>query len=124
MVDVIVLALLLALIQFWLLPMLMNLSNMAYLLSSRDEPASESLMLGRTKRAAANLQERLPAFLALAILGHIQQVDMALVASLWLALRAAYVPLYVLNITHIRSIVWVVSLGCLICMAVMLLGAF
>ena len=124
MVDVIVLALLLALIQFWLLPMLMNLSNMAYLLSSRDEPASESLMLGRTKRAAANLQESLPAFLALAILGHIQQVDMALVASLWLALRAAYVPLYVLNITHIRSIVWVVSLGCLICMAVMLLGAF
>ena len=123
MVDVIVLALLLALIQFWLLPMLMNLSNMAYLLSSRDEPASESLMLGRTKRAAANLQESLPAFLALAILGHIQQVDMALVASLWLALRAAYVPLYVLNITHIRSIVWVVSLGCLICMAVMLLGA-
>ena len=123
MVDVIILALLLALIQFWVLPMLMNLSNMAYLLSSRDEPASESLMLGRTKRAAANLQESLPAFLALAILGHIQQVDMALVASLWLALRAAYVPLYVLNITHIRSIVWVVSLGCLICMAVMLLGA-
>ncbi|MEK9889900.1 MAG: hypothetical protein VW716_07865 [Gammaproteobacteria bacterium] len=25
--------------------------------------------------------------------------------------------------THIRSVVWMVSLGCLICMAVMLVGA-
>ena len=48
---------------------------------------------------------------------------MVLVASIWLALRAAYVPLYVFNVTHIRSVVWMVSLGCLICMAVMLVGA-
>ena len=32
-------------------------------------------------------------------------------------------PLYVFNVTHIRSLVWMVSLGCLICMAVMLVGA-
>ena len=123
MIDVILLALLLALIQLWLLPMMLNISNMPYLLSSRDEPADESVLLGRAKRAGANLQESLPAFLALAVLGYVNQVDMVLVASIWLALRAAYVPLYVFNVTHIRSVVWVVSLGCLICMAVMLVGA-
>jgi len=123
MIDVILLALLLALIQLWLLPMMLNISNMPYLLSSRDEPIDESALLGRAKRAGANLQESLPAFLALAVLGYVNQVDMVLVASIWLALRAAYVPLYVLNVTHIRSLVWMVSLGCLICMAVMLVGA-
>ncbi len=123
MIDVILLALLLALIQLWLLPMMLNIGNMPYLLSSRDEPIDESVLLGRAKRAGANLQESLPAFLALAVLGHVSQVDMVLVASIWLALRAAYVPLYVFNVTHIRSLVWMVSLGCLICMAVMLVGA-
>jgi len=38
MIDVILLALLLALIQLWLLPMMLNISNMPNLLSSRDEP--------------------------------------------------------------------------------------
>jgi len=123
MIDVILLTLLLALIQLWLLPMMLNISNMPYLLSSRDEPIDESVLLGRAKRAGANLQESLPAFLVLAVLGYVNQVDMVLVASIWLALRAAYVPLYVFNVTHIRSLVWMVSLGCLICMAVMLVGA-
>ena len=123
MIDVILLALLLALIQLWLLPMMLNISNMPYLLSSRDEPIDESVLLGRANRAGANLQESLPAFLALAVLGYVNEVDMVLVASIWLALRAAYVPLYVFNVTHIRSLVWMVSLGCLICMAVMLVGA-
>ena len=98
----------------------------AYMLEDpefRDEPIDESVLLGRAKRAGANLQESLPAFLALAVLGHVSQVDMVLVASIWLVLRAAYVPLYVFNVTHIRSLVWMVSLGCLICMAVMLVGA-
>jgi uncharacterized MAPEG superfamily protein len=123
MIDVILLTLLLALIQLWLLPMMLNISNLPYLLSSRDEPIDESVLLGRAKRAGANLQESLPAFLVLAVLGYVNQVDMVLVASIWLALRAAYVPLYVFNVTHIRSLVWMVSLGCLICMAVMLVGA-
>ena len=123
MIDVILLALLLALIQLWLLPMMLNISNMPYLLSSRDEPVDESILLRRAKRAGTNLQESLPAFLALAVLGYVNQVDMVLVASIWLALRAAYVPLYVFNVTHIRSVVWMVSLGCLICMTVMLVGA-
>ena len=123
MIDVIVLALVLAMIQIWLLPMLMDIRNLPYLLSSRDKPAQDSLMLARAKRSAVNLQESLPAFLALAILGLIYEVDMVLVASIWLALRAAYIPLYIFNITHIRSGVWVVATGCLICMAVMLVGA-
>jgi len=123
MIDIIVLALLLAMIQIWLLPMLMDMGNLSYLLSSRDEPAQDSVMLARAKLAAVNLQESLPAFLVLAILGLIYEVDMVLVASIWLALRAAYIPLYVFNITHIRSVVWVVATGCLICMAVMLVGA-
>ena len=71
MIDVILLALLLALIQLWLLPMMLNISNMPYLLSSRDVPVDESVLLGRAKRAGANLQESLPAFLALAVLGYV-----------------------------------------------------
>ena len=55
MIDVILLTLLLALIQLWLLPMILNISNMPYLLSSRDEPIDESILLGRAKRAGANL---------------------------------------------------------------------
>ena len=92
MIDVILLALLLALIQLWLLPMMLNISNMPYLLSSRDEPVDESVLLGRAKRAGTNLQESLPAFLALAVLGYVNQVDMVLVASIWLALESGVCP--------------------------------
>ena len=93
MIDIIVLTLLLALIQIWLLPMLLNLKNMDYLVSNRDEAVAGSVMVERVKRASANLQESLPAFLALAVLAIHQSVDLVTVATEWLALRGAYLAM-------------------------------
>jgi len=39
------------------------------------------------------------------------------VALMWLGARVLYVPCYVFNVKYVRSIVWIVSLGALICMA-------
>jgi len=122
MVDIIVLTLLLVLIQIWLLPMLINLRNTAYLLSNRDEYVPGSVTSERVKRASENLQESLPAFLALALLSIHQGLDLVSVASTWLALRGAYLALYAFGVTHIRSLVWIGSVGCLIYMALAIIG--
>ena len=122
MIDIIVLTLLLALIQIWLLPMLLSLKNMDYLVSNRDEPVAGSVVLGRVKRASANLQESLPVFLALAVLAIHQSVDLVTVASAWLALRGAYLAIYAFGIIVIRSVVWVGSVVCLVYMALTIAG--
>ena len=71
MATYIVYALLLALIQIWIIPMVLNQKNMSWMLSSRDEAADASPLLARARRASSNLQESLPAFLALALLSMI-----------------------------------------------------
>ena len=71
MTTYIVYALLLALIQIWIIPMVLNQKNMSWMLSSRDEAADASPLLARARRASSNLQESLPAFLALALLSMI-----------------------------------------------------
>lgn len=111
-------ALALTLFQLWLLPAGLNASNMAYMLSSRDEPPPQTLVHQRTTRAGANLMESLPAFLALCLLAIIQQVDLTQVAGAWLLLRVVYIPCYLFNILYVRSLVWLGSLACLIYMAV------
>jgi len=122
MIDIIILTLLLVLIQIWLLPMLLNLKNLDFLLSNRDEPVAGSVMLERVNRASANLQESLPAFLALALLAIHLELDLVSVASVWLALRGAYLALYAFGVTYIRSLVWVASVACLINMAMVIIG--
>ena len=76
----------------------------------------------RVKRASENLQESLPAFLALALLAIHLGLDLVSVASIWLALRGAYLALYAFGVTHIRSVVWVGSVACLINMALAIIG--
>ena len=124
MIDIIILTLLLVLIQIWLLPMLLNLNlkNLDFLLSNRDGPVAGSVMLERVNRASVNLQESLPAFLALALLAIHLELDLVSVASVWLALRGAYLALYAFGVTHIRSVVWVASVACLINMAMVIIG--
>ena len=122
MIDIIVLTLLLALIQIWILPALLNLKNTAYLLSNRDEPMPGSITGERVKRASENLQESLPAFLALALLAIHLGLDLVSVAYIWLALRGAYLALYAFGVTHIRSVVWIGSVACLINMALAIIG--
>ena len=123
MTTVILLALLLALVQIWLLPMLLNLKNANFLLSNRDNPPEVTSVLGRIQRASVNLQESLPAFLAMAVVAEIQGLDLTLVASVWLALRGAYVATYGFGIVGLRSLIWIGSLVCLVYMGLALAGA-
>ena len=123
MTTVILLALLLALVQIWLLPMLLNLKNANFLLSNRDNPPEVTPVLARIQRASVNLQESLPAFLAMAVVAEIQGLDLTLVASVWLALRSAYVATYGLGIVGLRSLIWIGSLVCLVYMGLALAGA-
>lgn len=117
MITIIIGALALALFQFWLLPASIDLKNLKYKISSRDEPLPETILQKRVKRAGDNLQESLAAFLALAILGVVMKVDMYNAALLWLVCRIVYVPCYMFNITYARSTIWLISIGCLIYMA-------
>lgn len=123
MTTVILLALLLALVQIWLLPMLLNLKNANFLLSNRDNPPEVTPVLARIQRASVNLQESLPAFLAMAVVAEIQGLDLTLLASVWLALRGAYVATYGLGIVGLRSLIWIGSLVCLVYMGLALAGA-
>lgn len=120
MTLMIIAALALWLCQIWLLPATMGLGDVPYLLSSRDNPPSQSQLQQRTSRAATNLQESLLAFVALSILAIIHEKDLTQVAGAWLVLRVIYIPCYLLGVTYVRSIVWTASLACLIYMAVQL----
>jgi uncharacterized MAPEG superfamily protein len=113
-------ALLLTLVQLWLLPAGFNLNNLQYMLSSRDQAPPQSILQQRVTRAGNNLQESLPAFLALCLLAMILQVDLSQAALAWLVLRVVYIPCYLFGITYVRSLVWVGSLACLVYMAAQL----
>ena len=121
MTTMIVAALALSLFQFWLLPECLNLKNMGYLISSRDDAAPEqSILMGRVTRAATNLKESMPAFLALSLLAMIQQVDLSQVAMIWLGFRVLHLLCYMFNVIYVRTLMWLGSLSCLIYMAVKL----
>ena len=122
MTLLIILALLLALVQFWIAPMVFSLDRLEYLLSNRDQnDPNESLYCARAKRAAANLQESLPAFLALGGLSMVLQVDNAALMTYWLVLRAAFAVSYIAGLIYIRTLFWLGSLACLVMMALALL---
>ena len=122
MTTLIITALGLSLFQLWILPASLNLKNMAYLISSRDTAAPEETVLrGRISRAGDNLTQSLPAFLALSLLSMIQNIDLSQIAMIWLGLRVLYLLCYMFNLIYVRTIVWLGSLGCLICMAYKLL---
>tara|TARA_B110000046_G_C13004770_1_gene403860 strand:+ start:1962 stop:2327 length:366 start_codon:yes stop_codon:yes gene_type:complete len=120
MSAVIIGALTLTLAQIWLLPMVMNIKNAAYLLTSREEEVQTTAVYRRVDRAKINLQESLPAFLALCLLSMHMNVDNLSLATTWLALRVVYVPLYMSGGSYIRSVVWMASTVCLVMMAMQL----
>ena len=61
METLIIMSLVLAILQIWIIPMVLNMKNMNWLLS-KEESDAPSEMLARARRASANLQESLPAF--------------------------------------------------------------
>tara|TARA_B100000953_G_C17885870_1_gene379587 strand:- start:30 stop:407 length:378 start_codon:yes stop_codon:yes gene_type:complete len=124
MTTYIVYALLLALIQIWIIPMVLNQKNMSWMLSSRDEAADASPLLARARRASSNLQESLPAFLALALLSMIvDDVDVSYISGLacwWLIFRVGHGISYLAGIAYVRTLFWFGSIGSLIMMALAL----
>ena len=127
MVTIIIMALTLALLQIWIIPMTgalaINIKSMSYLLSNRDkeiriDPTSVS---ARILRASSNLQESLPAFLALATLSIIVDVDNTMYAMTWVFLRFLYLLVYSAGILYIRTVIWLGSIVCLILMGLALI---
>lgn len=117
MTTTILYTLALALFQIWLLPMLINIKHMPYLVSNRDEEQQTSPLSQRVSRAATNLQESLPAFLALCLLAMIVEAEVTTAATTWLALRVAYVACYSFGIPVLRSGIWIASIVCMVSMA-------
>ena len=120
MTTIILLTLALTLLQIWLLPLIINFKDMAYLVSNRDEERERSALSNRVSRASSNLQESLPAFLALCLLSMIVEVDVTATASVWLGLRVVYLACYSIGIPLLRSGIWVASVLCMVSMALQL----
>ena len=116
MIEIILGALLLTLIQSWLIPMLLNLGNLSFLLSNRDDDFQFSTITKRAQRASANLYETLPIFITLMLLGVILDVDLTLSGSVWIALRVLFLMCYLGGIKIVRSGIWVASVVTLIMM--------
>ena len=122
MATYIVYALLLTIIQIWVVPAAFNIKNFSWYTTNRDEPMPElSVMAGRAIRAATNLQESLPAFLALALLSMHLSVDLTGLAFWWLILRVAHLITYIAGIALLRTLSWLGSLVTLIMMALALI---
>ena len=118
MVDIILLTLLFYFIQLPI-PMILGLREvpLSYNLSSRDEEVKIPIISGRGIRALKNLKESLFIFLPLSLLSVIFEADVIVAASIWLALRVIYCVLYYFGISYLRTIVWFLSIICLIDMA-------
>ena len=125
MTTYIIAALLLALLQTWLIPGSFNMKNFPWLGTNRDEPMPHelTLMAGRAMRANTNLQETLPIFLALALLSMQQQpsVDITGLACWWLAFRVGHVVTYIAGFARLRTLLWLGSIVCLVMMALALI---
>jgi|TARA_B100001121_G_scaffold310165_1_gene339811 uncharacterized MAPEG superfamily protein len=120
MITLILLALLLTLIQL-MTPALLNSKNLDFLISNREGSVEEAPVVGRARRAGNNILESLPAFLALAILSIMLEVDTYNLAMFWLGSRVLYYFSYVFGILYIRTIIWFVSIICLILMGLALI---
>ncbi|MDB0058966.1 MAPEG family protein [Gammaproteobacteria bacterium] len=124
MTTYIICALLLALLQTWLIPAAFNMKNFPWLGSNRDEsmPHEPSVMAGRAMRANTNLQETLPIFLALALLSMMQpEVDVTGLACLWLAFRVGHLVTYIAGFARLRTLLWLGSIVSLVMMALELI---
>ena len=118
MTTYIICALLLALLQTWLIPAAFNMKNFPWLGSNRDEsmPHEPSVMAGRAMRANTNLQETLPIFLALALLSMQLSVDVTGLACWWLAFRAGHLVTYIAGFATLRPLLWRGSIVSLVMM--------
>ena len=115
MITLILLALLLTFIQL-VTPTILNAKNLDFLISNR-EGSVEKAIVGRARRAGSNILESLPAFLALAILSIVLDVENYNLAMFWLGSRVLYYFTYIFGILYLRTVLWVASIFCLFSMA-------
>ena len=95
-----------------------QLGNLQYGLrwaaSPRDEPvAPPGRLLGRLRRALANMLETFPLFAAAVLaVGVVHRLDLwsLIGAHLYFWARLAYLPLYLAGVPVVRSLVWNVAL--------------
>ncbi|MEK9649802.1 MAG: MAPEG family protein [Gammaproteobacteria bacterium] len=110
MINLIVLACLLAVIQLWIIPAIFNLNNVKWMTSNRDTDPAVTATYKRAVRAWKNLQETLPIFLTLAILGVVTNTDLEFAMQLWIAFRVAHLVMYMTSLNILRTLSWVGSL--------------
>ena len=117
----IVLALLLALFQSWLIPMTINIKNLQWMMGARDSSPSESVLLKRARRASLYLHENLAPFLALVLASMYLEVDNTAYACWWMILRVVHGLTYLLGVPYVRTLAFIGSIICLAGMALALL---
>lgn len=78
----------------------------------QDTPPTDTIALGRARRAHENLKENLPVFLVVAVLTMVQGTAPAAMtgASVWVIARVIYLPLYLFGVPWLRTLVFGVSL--------------
>ena len=120
MINYILYTCLLALFQAWILPAALNASNAKWMLGNRDQDPNGSIKYLRAKRAYANLQESLPIFLVLSVLGIVLDINLESLMLYWLIARLVHVFAYVMGIALLRSASFIISAVILIMMAISL----
>ena len=114
MIDLILLALLVFVLQSFL-PTLLRYylrsdPDVMGALGPRDEPPEASISCQRAQRALTNMIEALILFLPVAVLAALKPgVDQSaaiLGAQIFLIARVVYIPTYIFGITFLRSLVW------------------
>tara|TARA_B100000886_G_scaffold80788_2_gene52577 strand:+ start:10549 stop:10974 length:426 start_codon:yes stop_codon:yes gene_type:complete len=117
----IVLASALGLVQFWVIPFLLNVKNFSWQISNQDDGLDDSLMLQRSRRAGKNILETLPIFLAFCVLSLIKGIDVSQPACYWLIFRVVHGLSYMFGIIYLRTLAWLSALGCLCVMGFLLI---
>ena len=97
--------------------------GMAFNAGPRDDPNPLGRLACRAERALANFKETWPILIALAlglaVTGRSGGIG-ATGAWIWLAARAAYLPLYLMGIPYLRTLCWGVATAGLVMMGLKL----
>ena len=88
----------------------------------RDWLARRTGYQARANSAQSNSWEALATYtaaLAAAFIGGVSSESIALIATIFLVARIAYIGCYLANLATLRSLTWVVGFGCCVCLIVM-----
>jgi uncharacterized MAPEG superfamily protein len=100
-----------------------TLEGMKVGLSNREHLPEATALGGRAERAAANTKENFVLFAALALTAQLaglgEQATAGAAVFFWA--RVAYLPVYLIGITYVRSLLWGVGIAGLAMMALALL---